>query len=115
MRPCVVFHMTLSTTTAVSPVVISLHRCNAPLVQAVKLLSMRAPSAVLLRRCRVSKGGQSFFMGLRGGSGRGCLQTVLFHGTDRSMPGVWCLNCVGVDAVLFDGSSIRDVANVVRG
>jgi hypothetical protein len=36
-------------------------------------------------------------------------------GIDRSMPGVWCSSCVKGDAVLFNSSSMRDVANVVRG
>jgi hypothetical protein len=35
--------------------------------------------------------------------------------TDRSVPDVWCSRCAEDDAVLFDGSSMRDVANVVRG
>ncbi len=115
MRPCIVFRMTLLTTTAISSIVISVFGCNAPLVRAVKLLSMRALGVFLLRRCRVSKGDQSFFTGLGGDSGRGCLQTVVLYGTESSMPSAWCSKCARGDAILFDGSSIRDVANVVRG
>lgn len=41
---CVLFCTTLSSATAISFIVISIFRCNAPLVRAVKLLSMRAPA-----------------------------------------------------------------------
>jgi hypothetical protein len=43
---CVLFYMTLLSATAISFVIISVFGCNAPLVRAVKLLSMRAPAQV---------------------------------------------------------------------
>ncbi|KAL0932235.1 uncharacterized protein CTRU02_213188 [Colletotrichum truncatum] len=56
---------------------------------------------------------------LRGGGDRGliCLQTVVFYGIDRSMPGVWCFLYAGGDTVLSGLSSLlsRDVANFVGG
>ncbi|KAF2109331.1 hypothetical protein BDV96DRAFT_605042 [Lophiotrema nucula] len=52
----------------------------------------------------VLKGGQSFSTDMGGGdSGQGCLRTAVLHGTDRSMPAVWCSIRVGDDAVLFGG------------
>ena len=42
----VLFCMTLSSATAMSFIAISVFGCNAPLVRAVKLLSMRAPVQV---------------------------------------------------------------------
>jgi len=57
----------------------------------------------------------SFSTGLGGDSGRGCLCTAVLCGIDRSMPGAWCSSCVQGDAVLFDSSSMRDVANIVMG
>jgi hypothetical protein len=42
----VLFYITLSSATAISFLVISVFGCNAPLVRAIKLLSMRAPAQV---------------------------------------------------------------------
>jgi hypothetical protein len=42
----VLFYTTLSSATAISFIVISVFRCNAPLVRAIKLLSMRASAQV---------------------------------------------------------------------
>ena len=80
---CVLFYMTLSSATAISFIAISVFGCNAPLVRAVKLLSMRAPAQVSSDLVVCVEGEtNSFFMGLGGDSGRGCLVSVVLWGTD---------------------------------
>src|SRR2546421_11217825 len=77
---------------------------------------MRAPTQISSDLVVCVEGGPVLLHRVGGGdSGQGCLCTAVLFGIDHSMPGVWCSICVGGDAVLFDGSSIGDVANVVRG
>jgi len=79
----VLFCMTLSSATAMSFIAISVFGCNAPLVRAVKLLSMRAPVQVSSDLVVCVEGEtSSFSTGLEGDSGRGCLVAVILCGTD---------------------------------
>jgi len=83
---CVLFSMTLSSATEMSFIVISVSGCNAPLVRAVKLLSMRAPAQVSSELVVCVEGEtKSFSTGLGGDSGRGCLVAVVLCGTDRAV------------------------------
>jgi hypothetical protein len=83
---CVLFYLTLSSATAMSFIGISVFGCNAPLVRAVKLLSMRAPAQVSSDLVvRVEGGTNSFSTGFGGDSGRGCLVAVVLRGTDRAV------------------------------
>jgi len=97
---------------AATRVVMRLHGCKAPLARAAELLSMRAPTRI---SSDLAVWGRVTTSPRKGAdSGRGCLVTVELEGTDRSMPECLVFDSVEDDAVLFDRSSMWDVAKRCR-